>query len=128
MPPESRKVLHYRDLLLWKEMLLAVDYPDMGVYDEMISGSCLTGETDPTGVRPARKPGCMTEQDLFEVAARERPLLSDGSQFCPFMDEHVRKSVWESTLREVQIGALIGPIPAGRCASPLPTPLASGSG
>ncbi|CAK9024126.1 Uncharacterized protein SCF082_LOCUS16483, partial [Durusdinium trenchii] len=110
MPPSVKKVLAGKRILLWKEMLESVDYPDMGVVNEFAAGSMLTGETETTGLWPAKfVPAQMTESDLFELSARDRPALSSKS--LAGMDDEVALTVWEQTLQEVDDGVLEGPMP-----------------
>lgn len=109
MPPSVRDVLASKRILLWKEMLESVGYPDMSVVDEFSSGSTLTGEVPATGLWPLKfAPAQMTEADLFEVSARDRAAFRNG----PFLkaDAEMAQTVWEQTLQEVRDGALEGPI------------------
>ena len=43
MPPYLQKILKGKRLLLWKEILLDLGYPDAQVVDDVISGFSLTG-------------------------------------------------------------------------------------
>lgn len=56
MDAEVVMVVRQKKLLLWEEMLRAVDYPDMGVVDEMKNGTELVGCIAKTGIwQPWRK-------------------------------------------------------------------------
>ena len=48
--PYLAKILKGKRLLLWKEILVDLNYPDAAVIDEAIQGFSLTGWAKPTGV------------------------------------------------------------------------------
>ena len=44
------EVLKGKRLLLWREMLQSIGHSDMRVCEEFFAGTCLTGQTDRTGL------------------------------------------------------------------------------
>ena len=64
MPCHLRQILRGKRLLLWKEILVDLEYPDAAIIDEAIQGFKLTGWTVPTGVfQPdVRAPGHSVDQ------------------------------------------------------------------
>lgn len=71
--PDVAMVLADKSLLLWKEMLSAVDYPDPNVFSEFAQGTPLLGDIEATGLWPTRFP--ITERELIDIAMRERSYL-----------------------------------------------------
>jgi len=73
------EVLKGKRLLLWEEMLQAINYPDLAVFDEFCAGSMLTGQTERTGLWPAKvTPATLTEGELRNQARLQRAALSCG--------------------------------------------------
>ena len=64
MPVHLRNILRGKRLLLWREILVDLEYPDVAIIDEAIGGFKLTGWTAPTGVfQPdVRAPGHSVDQ------------------------------------------------------------------
>ena len=107
MHEDVRQVLADEDILLWKEMLQAINYEDMGIVDEFMCGTSLVGSAPTTGLWPAKfTPATMSVGELHDTARRER---SQGARAIE-MDPSMVQTVWEQTLAEVQSGLLIGPI------------------
>ena len=50
LPQHARKILAPKRLLLWKESLQELNYPDLGVFDEMVGGTHLVGEIPQCGM------------------------------------------------------------------------------
>ena len=75
MHPDVDTVLRAKNILVWKEMLQAIQCEDMGVVDEFTSGSALVGEAEITNLCPKRfSPATtMTISELKENACKERP-------------------------------------------------------
>ena len=69
MPPHLRKILKGKRLLLLKEILTDLQYPDVGIVDDIISGFQLTGWAPKTGVfePDVRRPQLSVEQ-LIKMA------------------------------------------------------------
>ena len=107
MHKDVRHVLADKNILLWKEMLVAIHYEDMGVVDEFMHGSSLVGPAPSTGLWPARfTPATMSVDELYDTARCER----DQGVKAIEMDDDMLQSVWSQTLAEVEAGFLIGPI------------------
>ena len=107
MHKDVRLVLADKNILLWKEMLKAINYEDMGVIEEFTSGTMLVGSAPTTGLWPAKfTPATMSISELHDTARRER---LHGVKSIP-MDPETVETVWEQTMAAVQSGFLIGPI------------------
>ena len=110
MDAEVVMVVRQKNLLLWEEMLRAVDYPDMGVVDEMKNGTELVGCIAKTGIWPTKfQPASVSLDELRDIACRERD--GPGAQFAGLCDGDIGDQVWKKTFEEVETGALVGPIP-----------------
>ena len=110
MDEEVVKIVRQKNLLLWEEMLKAVDYPDMGVVEEMKNGTELVGCIAKTGIWPTKfQPASVGLDELRDIACRERNGLA--AQFTGLCDGDIGDQVWQKTLQEVETGALVGPIP-----------------
>ena len=73
MDSEVSQILKDKNLLLWEEMLRAVDYPDMGVVRELRDGTDLVGPVERTGLWPSKfQPALVTVTELHDIAVRER--------------------------------------------------------
>ena len=73
MDEEVVKIVRQENLLLWEEMLKAVDYPDMGVVEEMKNGTELVGCIAKTGIWPTKfQPASVGLDELRDIACRER--------------------------------------------------------
>ena len=91
-------VLKGKRVLLWKQMLEAINYEDMSVVQEFTSETPLIGQSEETGLWPKKfKPASMSQS---------RPLLTYKS--FEFMDDDVMDAVWSQTLDEVAKGELTG--------------------
>ena len=107
MHEDVRHVLADKTILLWKEMLQAINYEDMGGVDEFMCGTSLVGSAPTTGLWPAKfTPATMSVGELHDTASRER---SQGVRAID-MDPSMVQTVWEQTLAEVQSGFLTGPV------------------
>lgn len=73
LDPHAKHILADKKILLWKSLLEENKYPDMPVVDELIEGTKLTGETETTGLWPAKFiPSTISEAELLEISVRER--------------------------------------------------------
>ncbi len=52
--PHAKQILSHKKILLWKSLLEEHKYPDMAVVSELLEGTKLIGETDTTGLWPAK--------------------------------------------------------------------------
>ena len=109
MHPDVTQILGCKNVLLWKAMLTASGYSDMGVVDEFIQGSDLVGCVEKTGLWPTRfQPATITVDELCNVASKERGSI--GSQFGTIQDQELACEVWTKTMEEAELGLLDGPL------------------
>lgn len=105
---QVESVIKNKKILVWKEMLESISYPDMGVVDEFTSGAMLTGSAAPTGLWPKKfTPASVTENDVRRLAKSSRAGLSYNQVV--FFEEEIAQSVWQQTLDEVNRGDVEGP-------------------
>ena len=108
LDPAVASVLRGKRILLWKQMLESIEYEDMDVVNEFVSGTKLVGEAQSTGLWPKKfKPASLTESDLSHIAKSQRSVLNYKS--FEFMDDETLNAVWNQTLDEVEAGELSGP-------------------
>ena len=106
---DVESVLKTKRILIWKEMLQHISYEDMGVVTEFCNGSKLTGPTEVSGLWPRKfSPATLTEDDIKDAAARQRPSLT--YEQVVFFDEDIAVSVWDQTMDEVAKGDIEGPL------------------
>ena len=73
MHEDVRMVLADKNILLWKEMLKAIKYEDMGVVEGFTRGTELVGSAPTTGLWPAKfTPATMSIGELHDTARREK--------------------------------------------------------
>ena len=110
LPAHAEKILEPKRLSLFREILVDLEYPDLGAFDELVNGTDLVGEVKPFGIfeksfRPAEK----TVAQLRGSSKSERMLnffkcSSSG-------DPEIDTIVYDKTLEEVDCGWAIGPLP-----------------
>jgi len=101
-------ILAPKRLLLWKEMMVHYKYPDCEVFDEVVSGTKLSGVVPAVpSLEACFKPAKLTEPELATSAraARIGLLRSVRSSGDPFIDSEV----YRKTLEELENGWLDGP-------------------
>ncbi|CAK9007681.1 Uncharacterized protein SCF082_LOCUS9564 [Durusdinium trenchii] len=107
-PIEPGATLNEPWIALWKALLVKYDYPDLGVVDELCSGTKLTGPIPPVPMfERVFKPASLTEGELKigAKAAREAVVHSvKGSG-----DDFVDFEVYRKTCEERTSGWLRGP-------------------
>ena len=109
LAPHLRSLLSGKRLMLWREMLVECDYPDMEVFDELVSGTALTGPVPATGIFEATfKPASMTESQLKQQARASRVAIINAARTSG--DPSVDEEVYAKTLVEKDHGWLMGPI------------------
>ena len=110
MPIHLKDILAPKRLLVWKEMLESVNYPDIEVVTEMIECTQLTGIIPPTGIfDKAFKPAESTVNMLMESSTSKRLAAYYGTRTSG--DPAVDEAVYSKTMEEVQAGWASGPIP-----------------
>ena len=108
LPKHAQTILAPKRLLVWKEILEDLEYPDMGVVDEMIHGTELVGEVPPFGIfEKTFKPADMTVDQLRRSSASSR-----RAQFFKCRssgDAEIDTLVFQKTQEEVNLGWASGP-------------------
>jgi len=108
LDPAMQGILAPKRLLLWKEMMAHYKYPDCEVFDEVVSGTKLSGVVPAVpSLEACFKPAKLTEPELASTAraARIGLLRSVRSSGDPFIDSEV----YRKTLEELENGWLDGP-------------------
>jgi len=114
LPDHLKKILAGKRLLLWKEILLDLGYPDASVVDDMISGFALTGWAPTTGIfrSDVRKPSLSVKQLVNMSPGLNASVLDSILRTEP--GEH-DQFVWDETLSEVDKGWLGESDASGEC-------------
>ena len=98
---DVERVICDKKILIWKEMLMSINYSDMG-------GTRLTGEAPATGLWPARfTPATMTDDQVRQFAHDQRAAMSYTSVV--FFEEDIARAVWDQTLEEAERSEIEGP-------------------
>ena len=108
LDPALQGILAPKRLLLWKEMMEHFNYPDCKVFDEVVSGTKLSGVAPAVPSFDACfKPAKLTESELASTAKANRIglLRSVRSSGDAFIDSEV----YRKTLEELESGWLEGP-------------------
>ena len=111
LPAHAAKILEPKRLTLFKEILLDLEYPDVGAFDELVNGTELVGNVPPYGIfEKAFKPAEKTIEQVCKANRSERMLnfykcSSSG-------DKEIDEMVYSKTLEEVECGWATGPINA----------------
>ena len=109
MDPSVADVVKKKRLLLFKQMLVETEFPDIEVMDELIVGASLVGEVPQTNMLPKKfVPAVCSLDTLAEKSSLMRKSnlhssLSSG-------DAEIDSIVWEKTLEEVEKQWLEGPL------------------
>ena len=73
LDPALRGILAPKRLLLWKEMMVHYKYPDCEVFDEVVSGTKLSGVAPAVpSLEACFKPAKLTESELASTARAAR--------------------------------------------------------
>ena len=108
MPEHLRKILSPKRLLVFREMLAELDYPDLGVFDEIACGTGLAGSVPDSGLfEKVFRPCEITEEQLKSGAEHNRKSIFYSCRGSG--DQGVDKVVYEKTIEEVNSGWLRGP-------------------
>ena len=109
MDPVVRQAVANKRILLFEEMLVDCNYPDLGVVSELKCGASLIGETPMTGMLPkCFKPALLSKDGLEKHAMLVRPRLEEAASSSG--DLEVDNQVWAQAMEEVDNGWLRGPI------------------
>ena len=114
MPSYLQKILSGKRLLLWKEILVDLGYPDAAIVDDVIKGFSLTGWSPRTGVfQPdVRRPNLSIPQLVSMSPGLNAAVVESLSNASP--SEH-DQLVWDETLAEVERGWLVPSNSSGEC-------------
>ena len=108
MPEHLRKILSPKRLLVFREMLAELDYPDQGVFDEIACGTGLAGSVPDSGLfEKVFRPCEITEEQLKSGAEHNSKSIFYSCRGSG--DQDVDKVVYEKTIEEVNSGWLRGP-------------------
>lgn len=108
MPDSLQRVLKDKKLLLWKHLLEAHEYDDLGVVKFMFEGVDLVGTPDaPPCYPPKVVPATLTEDDLRLTSVWRRKALIN--RVIPSNDDSHRVHLEETAAEEVEAGYLDGP-------------------
>eukprot|EP00438_Fugacium_kawagutii_P010313 Skav234595 [mRNA] locus=scaffold540:38875:40689:- [translate_table: standard] len=110
MPPHMPHILKPKRLLLWKAMLVDIQYDDVAVVDEVCKGVELTGDIPATGIFEATfKCAEITVAKLKERSQADRMAAFYGTRSSG--DDEIDAAVLEKTRLEVGNNWAKGPIP-----------------
>ena len=99
-------------ILLFREILEDLCYPDVGVVDELQQGVDLTGRVPVTGMLPGKfTPALLSDEALALRSSLTR--ARDENSACSSGDAEIDLGVWSQTQEEVAAGWLDGPISPG---------------
>lgn len=108
LPPSLAHILKPKRLLLWKSMLEHYKYPDLAVFDEVVSGTVLTGVAPHVQCfDQSFKPAKMTVSDLESSAESSRVSILRSTRSSG--DAEIDEEVYTKTRAEVDSGWLNGP-------------------
>ena len=107
--PLVANVTKDKKILLFEEMLREVEFPDMGVVEEMKAGASLTGDIPITNMLPCKfVPPLLDESSLASQASLLRNNVQDHAVSSG--DAHLDAEVWQKTMEEVNLSWLRGPL------------------
>ena len=96
-------------ILLFREILEELKYPDMGVVDELQQGVDLTGDVPVTGMLPGKfNPALLSDRSLALRSSLTHKQSIDAA--CGSGDHEIDVGVWEQTQDEILSGWLEGPL------------------
>ena len=108
MSPHAQQILAPKRIALWKALLVKYDYPDLGVVDELCSGTKLTGPIPPVPMfERVFKPASLTEGELKIGAKAAREAVAHSVKGSG--DDFVDFEVYRKTCEERTSGWLRGP-------------------
>ena len=109
LPEHAAKILEPKRLALFKEILLDLNYPDAGAFDELVQGTELVGEVQPYGIfEKAFKPAEKTIEQVRQASRSER--LLNFYKCSSSGDGEIDEMVYSKTLEEVEFGWACGPL------------------
>ena len=103
LEPHMREVLTGKRLLLFKEMLLALDYPDKTLVDEISNGFQLSGWLPKSNIFPTALKRPARSMDAVQSMAK-RLNKNIVKQVAANQDEELAAEVWNLTAEELEKG------------------------
>lgn len=108
MDEHLARALKGKRIELFREMLLATEFPDVQVCDELLKGADLTGDIPCANMLPPKfSPALCTENMLRQKAALTRNQVLADCQSSG--DRDLDNTVWTKTQEETEKGWLLGP-------------------
>ena len=108
LPGTLGKILAPMRLLLWKAMLIHYGYPDVEVFDEVVSGIHLAGAAPTVPFfNPGFKPAKVSTRELADSAKASRGAVLSSIRSSG--DPEIDAAVLEKTIEELSRGWLAGP-------------------
>ena len=103
LAPHLKRILKPKRLLLLREVLRALDFPDSTLVDDIVQGFRITGWLPDTGVRPLKVcPPTLSREDVWGARdARNREIWESVG---PRTDQRLDQALWEQTLKECSKG------------------------
>ena len=108
LPEHLRRLLVGKRLLLWKEILIDLNYPDVDIVDDIVKGFPITGWSKKTGVfqTNVRKPDYGVDQ-LVKRSKGLNAAVVKSLEGEPWTE--VDEKVWEETMQELERGWISEP-------------------
>lgn len=108
MPTQMRRIVEDKRILLFKEMLEAINYEDKDVWKILCEGTKLTGHPDRSNIfRVLPGESELSEADLDRSAVLFRSSVDESTG--PAAEPDDDRFLWEECLKEVSEGWLDGP-------------------
>ena len=113
-PHHVQRILEGKRLLLWREILVDLEYPDVAVIDDICSGFKLTGWAPSTGVfRPDVRRPSLGLQQLISMSKGLNASVVNSLQGA--VESEHDQFVWDETMTEVDRGWLAPSSMEGEC-------------
>ena len=114
LPHHLQRILEGKRLLLWREILVDLEYPDVAVIDDICSGFQLTGWAPSTGVfRPDVRRPSLGLQQLISMSKGLNASVVNSLQGA--VESEHDQFVWDETMTEVDRGWLAPSSMEGEC-------------
>ena len=81
LDPHPKQILSDKKILLWKSLLEEHKNSDMSVVGELLQGTRLTGETETTGLWPAKFVPSPSRKLSCEISSRKREAVCQDQKF-----------------------------------------------
>ena len=109
LTPENRRVLAGKHFPLFQKILDEAGYHDLGVVENLISGTVLTGAVPKTGIFPSRmRPATLDKSGVLRASRFAREAMLRRMQASA--DSEIDMAVWSETEKEIAKGWLSAPM------------------